>query len=244
MVSFGLAKTLNALISLVQGTQLTLTPAGVGVNLSVGEVLDPFNDMVERFSWVMLFATVSLGIQKLLLILSAKSLLKILLIVSAMLALFFLWFKDMRKSLYFSYSLKLFLLFFILRFSAIIFIYSSEYIHTSLMQEDYLSSNNAISATKERLEDLQTLNTSTLQSTNEMSFFDSFNHKYEGFTQAMNISKRIEALEENINEATLKIINLITIFVVESLILPLLFLWLFLQSIKLLYRVEVKLNIP
>ncbi|MBD3823993.1 MAG: hypothetical protein IE916_05735 [Epsilonproteobacteria bacterium] len=60
----------------------------------------------------------------------------------------------------------------------------------------------------------------------------------------MNISKRIEALEENINEATLKIINLITIFVVESLILPLLFLWLFLQSIKLLYRVKVKLNIP
>lgn len=62
MVSFGLAKTLNVLISLVQGTQLTLTPAGVGVSLSVGEVLDPFNDMVERFSWVMLFATVSLGI--------------------------------------------------------------------------------------------------------------------------------------------------------------------------------------
>lgn len=161
-----------------------------------------------------------------------------------MLALFFLWFKDMRKSLYFSYSLKLFALFFILRFSAIIFIYSSEYIHASLMQEDYLTSNSAVSAAKERLEDLQALNGSMLHSTNEMGFLDSFNHKYEGFTQAMNISKKIEALQESINEATLKIINLITIFVVESLILPLLFLWLFVQSIKLIYRVEVKLNIP
>ena len=55
MIAFGLAKGLNAVISLLQGTELSFTPVGVGLNFSVGEVLDPFNDMVERFSWVMLF---------------------------------------------------------------------------------------------------------------------------------------------------------------------------------------------
>ena len=64
LVSFGLAKGLNAVISLIQGTQLSFAPVGVGVSFSVGEALDPFNDIVERFSWIMLAATVSLGIQK------------------------------------------------------------------------------------------------------------------------------------------------------------------------------------
>ena len=52
-------------------------PAGVGVTLSIGELLDPFNDMVERFSWVMLLTSVSLGIQKILLIFGGKLFLKI-----------------------------------------------------------------------------------------------------------------------------------------------------------------------
>ncbi len=72
MIAFGLAKGLNAIISLIQGTELSLTPVGIGLNFSIGEVLDPFNDMVERFSWVMLASTVSLGIQNILLILSSK----------------------------------------------------------------------------------------------------------------------------------------------------------------------------
>ena len=36
MVAFGLAKALNAVISLLQGTELSITPVGVGVNFSVG----------------------------------------------------------------------------------------------------------------------------------------------------------------------------------------------------------------
>lgn len=77
MVAFGLAKGLNAVISLLQGTELSLTPVGIGINLSIGEVLDPFNDMVERFLWVMLLYSVSLGIQKIVLMISAKFLCKL-----------------------------------------------------------------------------------------------------------------------------------------------------------------------
>jgi hypothetical protein len=66
-ITFALARTLNGLISAVQGTELALQPAGVGVTLTPGEVLDPVNDLVERFSWIMLAATISLGIQQVLL---------------------------------------------------------------------------------------------------------------------------------------------------------------------------------
>ena len=71
LVTFALARTLNGVISAVQGTEVAIQPAGVGVTLTPGQMLDPVNDLVERFSWVMLGATISLGIQQVLLEVSA-----------------------------------------------------------------------------------------------------------------------------------------------------------------------------
>ncbi|MEA3370244.1 MAG: hypothetical protein U9Q40_02820, partial [Campylobacterota bacterium] len=133
MVAFGLAKGLNAVISLIQGTELSFTPVGVGLNFSVGEVLDPFNDMVERFSWVMLFASVSLGIQKILLVLSSKVFMQVALVLSVGLSLLFIWLKQLNNSLLLSYALKLLGLILLLRFSAVVFIYSSELLYTSTL---------------------------------------------------------------------------------------------------------------
>lgn len=67
LVAFGLARGINAIISVVQGSEVALQPAGLGLTLSVGEVLDPVNDLVERFSWVMLASSVSFAMQKFLL---------------------------------------------------------------------------------------------------------------------------------------------------------------------------------
>ena len=59
LVVFGTAKALNAVISVAQGTEV----GPPGVTVAVGEVLDPVNDLVERFSWIMLASITSLGIQ-------------------------------------------------------------------------------------------------------------------------------------------------------------------------------------
>ena len=58
VVVFGSAKALNAVISLAQGTELDLP----FVTVAIGEVLDPINDLIEQFSFVMLASMVSLGI--------------------------------------------------------------------------------------------------------------------------------------------------------------------------------------
>ncbi len=71
LVTFALARTINGVISVVQGTEIALQPAGVGVTLTPGEILDPVNDLIERFSWIMMGATVSLGIQNVMLDISA-----------------------------------------------------------------------------------------------------------------------------------------------------------------------------
>ncbi|MBW2512539.1 MAG: hypothetical protein JRE01_11000, partial [Deltaproteobacteria bacterium] len=62
--AFLLARGFNAVVSVFQESELQLEPAGVGVSLALGQALDPINDLVERFSWVMLASLTSLGIQK------------------------------------------------------------------------------------------------------------------------------------------------------------------------------------
>ena len=60
---YGTARGINALVSLIQGTELNV----VFLTVSVGEVLDPVNDLIERFSDFILLALGSLALQKILL---------------------------------------------------------------------------------------------------------------------------------------------------------------------------------
>lgn len=61
---YALARGLNAIISMAQGTSLSVEPMGVGVTLTPGQVLDPLNDLVEQFGLLLLLASASLGVQQ------------------------------------------------------------------------------------------------------------------------------------------------------------------------------------
>ena len=235
MVAFGLAKALNAVISLIQGTELSLTPVGIGLNFSVGEVLDPFNDMVERFSWVMLLSSVSLGIQKLLLTLSSKLFLQVALGMSAVVTIALLWIRQLKSSFALEYSLKIFALFVLLRFFAIVFVYTSQFMYDSLLQNEYRQATEVISTTKEQLEDIQSQNKAILESKDKQGFFDSLDSRYSDIVASLNISQQLESLQNSIDEATRNIITLITVFVFQTVVLPLFFLWIFIFLLRWIF---------
>ena len=67
LVAYAVARTINAGVSVIQDTEIELSPAGVGVSLALGELLDPLNDIIEKFSWVMLVSLTSLAIQRVIL---------------------------------------------------------------------------------------------------------------------------------------------------------------------------------
>ena len=50
--------------------------------------------------------------------------------------------------------------------------------------------------------------------------------------EAMNVGERIERLQERVSKASEHIINLIVIFVLQTIILPLFFVWLFAELLK------------
>ena len=72
LVTFATARALNGVVSVVQGTELSAQPFGFGLTLSVGQILDPVNDLIEKFSDLMLVASIVFGAQKILLMMGAS----------------------------------------------------------------------------------------------------------------------------------------------------------------------------
>ena len=242
MIAFGVAKSLNAIISLIQGTELSITPVGLGLTLSIGEILDPLNDMVERFSWVMLVATISLGIQKLLLLVSAKLFLQVVLFMSGAVTLTMIWYKKLHHSMFLTYSLKVFILLLILRFSAVVFIYLSQFTYTAILENEYQQSLQVVENTKIELQEYQHNNLQKTQNSNE-GFFESIKQGYNSSLESLNVSKQIESIEKKTDKAFNNIVTLITIFVVQSILLPLVYFWLIILSLKFVFNKELKFDI-
>jgi hypothetical protein len=91
LITFAVARALNGSISMLQDADLSVSPAGVGVTLSPGELLDPINDLIEQFSSILLVASISLGAQKILLGISSGVLLTVGLGVALVAGLLLHW---------------------------------------------------------------------------------------------------------------------------------------------------------
>lgn len=77
---YATARGINALVSVLQGTEMNV----LVLTLSVGELLDPVNDLIERFSALLLLALGSLALQKILLGLVSHTAFNILLTLCAL----------------------------------------------------------------------------------------------------------------------------------------------------------------
>lgn len=83
LVAFAAARTLGAVISVAQGTQVDIKPGGVGVGTTPGQVLQPLNQLVDHFATAMLAASVAFGVQLVLLDFGSSHAVAILLSVAA-----------------------------------------------------------------------------------------------------------------------------------------------------------------
>ncbi len=91
--TFAIARSLNGAISLLQDADVSVSPAGVGVTVSPGELLDPLNDLLEQFSTLAFAALTALGIQKFALHLSSSLLLNAMLTIAVAVWLSMRWWR-------------------------------------------------------------------------------------------------------------------------------------------------------
>lgn len=240
LVTFALARTLNGLISVVQGTELALQPAGVGVTLTPGEVLDPVNDMIERFSWIMLGATLSLGVQQVLLDVGQWWGVRLLL---ALLGLFWLWARlrvegatSLASTKTSTVLLRAFIVVLFIRFAVPLALLVNETLYTMFLETRYTESTQVIEAAGADLQKATTPDPAAAQPESESGLFDSLGQALEGTREAMNFKERLAEIGERAREVIENLIQLSVVFILQTGILPIAFLWIFLQVLKQLFR--------
>jgi len=89
-IAYGLCRATNALVSVLQEVEIGFEVFGT-ITVSPFEWLDPLNDLVERFSWVLLAAIASIGIQEFFIRLLPNSIIDFILLPGLFMWLIGLW---------------------------------------------------------------------------------------------------------------------------------------------------------
>lgn len=214
LASFASARALNAIISAAQGTEVAVQPAGVGVVFAPGQVLDPINDLVERFSDLMLIASVSFGVQKVLIAIGANWTVPALLTLVAVAWLLL----RLRGGEPWPWLTRLLVLAVMVRFAVPLAAIGSEQLFAHFMEAEYVASQEAIDTTSTTL--------GTLEPASVPQQGAGVIDRMRGWwAQNGDVKLRFEQLKQAAERATENIVRLIAIFLLQTLVLPLLLLW-------------------
>ncbi len=226
LVTFGLARALNGVISVIQGTELSLQPAGVGVTLTPGQLIDPVNDLIERFSWIMLASSTALGSQKILMDISAWWGIAVVVSLAGLSWLVFAHFGGRRLR---RFALRFFLLALFLRFAMPAMVMLNEGIYSLFMAQDYLTATAQIEQTRNDLEDLSEASD---EANPERGLFESLGDWFGETSSALNVRQKMAAYKDRLAGASEQFLKLAAVFLLQTMVLPLLFLWGFAKALR------------
>lgn len=239
LVTFGLVKTLNAAISTVQATQVNASPAGLGVTLGIGEVLDPLNDFVERFSWVMLVSATSLGIQRLIMEIGGWQFVNITLAIVIGYFLFLMWLPQFHKKQFINATYKLMLLLLVFRFVMPCVSYVNTTVYNYFLVDKYEESERQLVDVKDEAQKISKDVEKSAESEpaeENSGIWNNIKNKYAGFTEAINPKKHIDEMELKFDTAQKHILDLMAVFLLQTLVIPLVVIWLLLKFIGYIFE--------
>jgi hypothetical protein len=213
LVSFATARTLNAVISVVQGTEVSAQPLGVGVTLTVGQVLDPINDLVEQFSSLMLVAAVSFGVQKALLAIGANWVVSAL--VSAV-AVAWAVLHALRRSPPWLSGVLLVLL--MTRFAVPVATLGSDLVFQELFAQEYREQQASIEGASREIGRLAPKPPATAEG---KGWWDRISESAAAAAGALSL----EAVRKSAEDLSERLIRLTVIFVLQTMVMPILLIW-------------------
>ncbi len=235
---FTVAKGLNGAISLAQGTEIN---AAV-LTITIGEVLDPINDLVEQFSWVMLASITSLGIQKILLNFVTGDIFTFI-VVGAIIILniwMFVRFSNDMKIRDIFFRVTIILIF--LRFSIPIMSMLNSFVYEHYVKNDYnieinqklinKSSQEIHSITQQTIEDKEKTNNNFVDSVKE-----TFNNVTNNIFNLEYYKSKVKEYQTTTEKTSDYILNLIVAFSFKTIFFPLVFLFLLYQLLKSVIKI-------
>ena len=221
-LTYATARGINALVSMMQSSEIE---AGIGVvsgSMTIGELLDPLNDMIERFSTVMTWVLASLAGQKLLLLLASHQLFLYLVAVLGISALLLLFYGPLRAQ---SLAFRSFLVVVFIRFALGLAVALNSGVD-ALFLDQQLQSNGA------EIENFQS-NIIGIESDEELDA-GSIRDSAIAFWQGLSLDE-LERKIENF-------INLVAIYLLKTIVFPLGFFYAAFYFVKLLWRFELNVT--
>ena len=221
LLTYAAARTLDAAVSLAEGTELALEPGGVGVTVSAGEILEPLDDLVEQFSTVMLVSATSLGLQSLLLRASAwpPVTFLLLLFLAARVAVAFLPHRT-PPGVHRIISMGALILL-VARLAVPVYALGSSLIFERFLQPGQEEAVQALEATSDDVREMDQLD----EAEPRPGLIGRVSDWFSGAMERLDVSQRVEALRDRIGQAVDHLVHLLVVFVLQTILLPLVFLW-------------------
>ena len=232
--SYGVCRVINATVSVIKESSLELEPAGIGLSLAVGQIVDPINDMVERLSNVLVLSITSLGVQELVYEISLTLVPPILAFFLFILSVL-LWFRNERVFKLQKIVLNVLILVSIARFCLPISSLANEFLQETFFEDKIIVANEKLAAGTADLHSLKDVHLPKYDGVigtieNSASYLKQ---------KSIEFKKTIATTIENkglIIENLLKLTFLyFGIFVIQVLVLPLLIFWFLTKIVNALF---------
>lgn len=227
-LAYATIRGVNAIVSVLKESRLELSPAGIGVSLAAGQILDPIDDMTERLSSVVVTAIVSIGIQKI----GYEIGKSVSFQVVAIALLFFIpaiWLNIRGYTRILKWILKGCLLLMLLRFMLPLSAMLSDTLYEGMLRpniEAAVQNLSVVSSDQEALSSFEQNSGDGFFSSMSGSATDKIKATREAFVKMVDNAENIIASLVSLTTAYA------AIFIIQTLVLPLLMIWLLLAVVR------------
>ncbi len=228
LVTFAVARGLNGVISVAQGTEIALQPVGIGLTITAGEILDPLNDLVERFSWLAMVASASLGTQMLLTEIASEPLVNWAVSAVAGVFLLLLWWPGRSRAA--AWAVRGLALMLLMRFLFTVVSLSVGWVDAWVLEARQQTALQELTQARDDLEALQDDTPPPL--TTDSSLKERFEAFLDESRQLLDLEAQLDALQARTESAIDQLLQLIVLFVVQTLLVPIGAFWLALGAFR------------
>lgn len=233
-VSYGVSRVINATVSVIKESSVELEPAGIGMSLAVGQIVDPINDMVERLSHVLVMSIASLGVQELVYEISITIVPQILAFVLLTLT-GLIWFQNKRVVKLQRVMTSVLIIGAIARFCLPLSSMANEFLQEAFFEEKIVDANERLASSTaglNRIEDIEVPQVDGFMGTigNSASYIKDKSVEFKNTIQTIVQNKAV--IIENLLKLTFLYLG---IFIIQVLALPLLVFWFLMRIVNALF---------
>lgn len=224
--TYGVARVANGIISVIQSTEVNAAPAGMGMTFGVGEGLDPVNDIIERFSVVMLISTTSLGIQRVLMEIGTWLGFKILLSLSMLVLLIGIWSPRIKQIDLVRLGMKIGLFAVVVRCCIPTIGAMGNLVDDLFLANQYEKSTQSLTRLTEDMQDTELINGEGERAEDGSGgYLDRLKSIYSSGKMASTINDKLAAIKDELTGFIPHFIDLIVVFVIQTILLPIFVIW-------------------